>query len=58
VGSRGDDPALAQDKIHEIKDGDIIIMGSDGLWDNLYDDHIINIVSPFLKTADVIADPD
>ncbi len=58
VGTGGDDPAGAEDQIHEINDGDIIILGSDGLWDNMYDIKIIDIVRPFIRDADRLADPE
>lgn len=33
-------------------------MGSDGLWDNLYDIKIIDLVRPFLRDVDLVADPE
>jgi serine/threonine protein phosphatase PrpC len=29
---------------HEIKHDDIIVMGSDGLWDNVFDEEIIQLL--------------
>jgi serine/threonine protein phosphatase PrpC len=37
-----------------VKDGDIIIIGSDGLWDNLFDVKIIDVVRPFIRDVDKI----
>ncbi len=33
-------------------------MGSDGLWDNLYDVKIIDLIRPFIRDADTLADPE
>lgn len=33
-------------------------MGSDGLWDNLFDVKVIDLVRPFLRDADELADPE
>lgn len=33
-------------------------MGSDGLWDNLFDIKIIDLVRPFLRDVDQVADPE
>ena len=43
---------------HEIKDKDIIVIGSDGLWDNMFDANIIELIKPFLKDTDEIKDPE
>lgn len=32
-------------------------MGSDGLWDNLFDVKIIDLVRPFIRDQDEILDP-
>lgn len=42
--------------MHEVHDGDIVILGSDGLWDNTYDVKIIDIVRPFIRYTDQLAD--
>jgi serine/threonine protein phosphatase PrpC len=39
-----DEPAHAQSFAVKVKKGDIIIMGSDGLYDNLFDKDILNLV--------------
>lgn len=44
--------------MHDVKDRDILIMGSDGLWDNLFDVKIIDLVRPFLRDSDDILDPE
>lgn len=58
VGTGGDDPAKAETQLHDVKQGDIIILGSDGLWDNLFDVKVIDLVRPFIRDADVLADPE
>ncbi len=32
-------------------------MGSDGLWDNLFDVKVIDLVRPFVRDVDLLADP-
>lgn len=41
-----------------MKDKDIIILGSDGLWDNLYDMKVIELIRPFIRDIDDITDPE
>lgn len=43
---------------HEVKHNDILIMGSDGLWDNLYDVKVIDLIRPFIRDTDELADPE
>ena len=42
-------PYNAYDNFHEIQENDIIVMGSDGLFDNLFDEDIHDCVRPNLK---------
>lgn len=58
VGTSGDDPSKANDQIHDVRENDIVILASDGLWDNLFDVKIMDIVKPFIRDQDEIADPD
>ena len=44
-GTDGDDPSLAIDHEHQIKNNDIIVVGSDGVFDNCFDDEIISILN-------------
>ena len=44
VGSNGDSPYKAQVKSVDIKPSDIIILATDGLWDNLFLGDIIHII--------------
>ena len=32
-------------------------MGSDGLWDNLFDIKVIELIRPFVRDSDEIIDP-
>lgn len=39
-------------------DGDILVVGSDGLWDNLHKAEVLEILSPFLRGAEInLKDP-
>ena len=44
----GDDPSLSDINEHAIRDGDIIILGTDGCFDNMFDEDILKIVSPII----------
>ncbi len=57
VGTGGDDPTKADDKVHEVLDNDILILGSDGLFDNLYNDMIIESVKPFVRDRPELLEP-
>ena len=37
---------------HKVKHGDVIILGSDGLWDNLHRATIVEMIKPFVKSTD------
>lgn len=58
VGTGGDDPAKCDTEVHDIAHNDVLILGSDGLWDNLFDLKIVDLVRPFIRDSDVIADPE
>lgn len=58
VGTGGDDPAKCDTQIHDIADKDIIVLGTDGLWDNLFDMKVIDLIRPFLRDVDDLADPE
>ena len=34
---------------HNIQHGDIIVLGSDGLWDNLHRSTIVDMIRPYVK---------
>ena len=50
-GTGHDLPYAANDLEHEIQENDIIIMASDGVFDNLYDPDLIECVTPFMKST-------
>jgi protein phosphatase PTC7 len=52
----GDHPDVAVKFEHQVKDGDIVIVGSDGLFDNLFPSQIMNIMRGYLGTGDRITD--
>ncbi len=33
-------------------------MGTDGLWDNLYTVKILDILRPFIRSSDLLGDPE
>jgi serine/threonine protein phosphatase PrpC len=37
---------------HDVRHNDIIVLGSDGLWDNLYDIKVIDLIRPFIRDTD------
>lgn len=45
VGTNGDSPNLAIIQTHDILDKDIVIVASDGLWDNLFDEEILETIN-------------
>lgn len=57
VGKEGDPPTDALSMICEVQDNDIIVAGSDGLFDNLHTDQILDCIRPFLSFGDKILDP-
>lgn len=56
VGSYGDDPAHSVTQIHRFMENDIIILATDGLWDNLFEHQIMQIVKPFYELSEKIKD--
>lgn len=55
-GTNGDPPEECQTMVHEFRENDIIILGTDGLWDNVYEDQIIKVLQPFYETSYKIKD--
>jgi protein phosphatase PTC7 len=45
IGSIGDNPSEALAFQHEIKENDILILGTDGMFDNLFDKDVINMLN-------------
>ena len=52
IGSHGDNPQRAVEKEHTIEKQDIVLLGTDGLFDNMYDADIQTIVNDYLKEND------
>ena len=53
VGENGDDPFLANVSTHNISVGDVIVLATDGLWDNVESEYIRKIM-PNLTSSDGI----
>lgn len=49
MGTNGDNPERGEVASHELQIGDVIVMGTDGLWDNMFPDKILELVAPFLR---------
>eukprot|EP00007_Cunea_sp_BSH-02190019_P005682 CAMPEP_0174236630 /NCGR_PEP_ID=MMETSP0417-20130205/5704_1 /TAXON_ID=242541 /ORGANISM="Mayorella sp, Strain BSH-02190019" /LENGTH=290 /DNA_ID=CAMNT_0015315301 /DNA_START=486 /DNA_END=1354 /DNA_ORIENTATION=+ len=45
AGSRGDDPTLADVYAFPVQSGDCLVVGTDGLFDNLYDEEILEVLN-------------
>ena len=58
MGTSGDNPEKADVYLHEVKHNDIFLLGTDGLWDNLYLPDILDLMRPFVRRADEIVDGD
>lgn len=54
VGEHGDDPREADIMYHEVKNKDIIILATDGLWDNMNEDQIKLITKRSLTSSNDI----
>jgi protein phosphatase PTC7 len=51
IGTEGDDPALAEEYDIQVHKNDVVILGSDGIWDNLFERQIIEIVDSVQKAG-------
>ena len=49
IGTGGDDPSKAETQLHSVDHNDILIVGTDGLFDNLFDVRIIELIQPFVR---------
>eukprot|EP01031_Cornospumella_fuschlensis_P040989 gene40989-49999_t len=45
-----DSPSAGTTSCLHVQEGDIVVLGSDGLWDNLYDEEIISTVNSFYES--------
>jgi len=50
IGDNGDDPGKAISHPHELKNNDIVVLATDGLWDNLEISQIVEIVNMNYKS--------
>lgn len=53
IGTNGDEPSKAETKQHQLKFGDLVIVGSDGLLDNMYNENTINVVNQVVEKSGV-----
>ena len=59
IGTGGDDPERAELKVHEVSHNDILVVGTDGLFDNMFDEKIKQLIEPHLndRRDDLMEDP-
>ena len=50
VGTHGNAPQEADTQTHEVALNDIFVLGSDGLFDNLFEKDIVEVIRPFIKS--------
>ncbi|KAL4465024.1 hypothetical protein ABPG72_010468 [Tetrahymena utriculariae] len=56
IGSEGDSPTKAWTFDHQIEHNDIIVCGTDGVFDNIDENQILNCIKPFWEYNDNITD--
>ena len=56
MGTNGDNPESSDINAHTVKHHDIIVLGTDGLWDNIHRPKIVDLFRPFTSKSDVIYD--
>jgi len=56
IGTRGNEPEEAALEIIDAEEGDILVLSSDGLWDNLFTEEVLNIVNDYTDNGVVRAD--
>ena len=49
---------MADSQLHGVAHNDILIVGTDGVFDNLYDEQIIDLIQPYISKSDDIEDPE
>lgn len=49
IGTHGDSPQVSLEFTHKLQHNDIIVVGSDGLFDNLDQNQIRDCVRPFVN---------
>lgn len=53
IGTNGDDPRKGFPNKHDIHEGDIVIVGSDGLFDNVFDEQIISLINEECQNGEI-----
>lgn len=56
VGTQGDSPELAAKFAHQLAVGDVIVAGSDGLWDNLHPNELTELVNSNIQNEKKMAE--
>ena len=51
IGTKGDSPTTAVVNSHQLKIGDLVIVGSDGLFDNVYDETVAQVAHYFREKS-------
>ncbi|CAK9859549.1 unnamed protein product [Sphagnum jensenii] len=51
IGTDGDDPALAEVYEFQVTRNDVLVLGSDGIFDNLFDGQIVAVVTAVQKAG-------
>jgi serine/threonine protein phosphatase PrpC len=49
VGTNGDNPMKGESFAHDVKHGDIVVMGTDGLFDNIHRAVIVDMIKPYVS---------
>lgn len=53
VGTDGDNPRKAMLNTHKLKEFDIVIVATDGLWDNLNNEQLVTILKKYYSTHNI-----
>jgi len=54
IGSQGDSPSVALEFEHKVENNDIVVVGTDGLFDNVDEKQIIDTIKPLMKGTENI----
>jgi len=57
LGRQADHPSVAWEFQHEVQDGDIVVLASDGLFDNMYAQEVLEHLSKYINEEGEIKDP-
>ncbi|CAI2377315.1 unnamed protein product [Moneuplotes crassus] len=57
VGTHGDHPYKANDEVHSVVHNDIIVMATDGVWDNTFDEEVIKVIEDSTTETGNLEDP-